>query len=112
MSPEEPSPQVSVGLAISELRRSVDVGFAKIDGRLDLLVQRGDQSEGRLDHHSEQLAELDERQHTLERNAVTHEHLDRRNRRYIAIAGLIIALVGIAVGVLAPIVSAGLGITE
>ncbi|MFF4409787.1 hypothetical protein [Streptomyces sp. NPDC001404] len=44
-------PDGEVALELSELRRSLDVGLARIDGQLALIVQRSDQS----DHHIEDL---------------------------------------------------------
>ncbi|MET7765506.1 hypothetical protein ABZS86_25630 [Streptomyces sp. NPDC005355] len=37
--------QAALAVELAELRRSVDVGFARVDGRLALLDHRGEQSE-------------------------------------------------------------------
>ncbi|MFD4394635.1 hypothetical protein [Kitasatospora sp. NPDC058478] len=42
---EADRPVVSVALELAEIRRSVDVGFAQINGQLALVLQRADQSE-------------------------------------------------------------------
>lgn len=51
---------ISVALELAELRRSVDVGFTKTDGQLNLLLQRADQTDARV-------ADLDKRVDGLER---------------------------------------------
>lgn len=52
MTPPEP---LSVALELAELRRAVDVGNATTQGQLALLVQRGDQTDRRLDDHEARL---------------------------------------------------------
>jgi hypothetical protein len=37
--------QAALAVELAELRRSVDVGFTRVDGRLALLDHRGEQSE-------------------------------------------------------------------
>ncbi|MET7932764.1 hypothetical protein [Streptomyces sp. NPDC005322] len=37
--------QAALAVELAELRRTVDVGFARVDGRLALLDHRGEQSE-------------------------------------------------------------------
>ena len=54
-------PDSEVALALLELRKTLDVGFARIDGQLALLVQRSDQTDKALE-------ELEERITALERN--------------------------------------------
>ncbi|MCA6093502.1 hypothetical protein LE181_15200 [Streptomyces sp. SCA3-4] len=55
--PPDPTP---VALELERLHRSVEVGFARLDGQLALLVQRSDQTDGRL-------VDLDARVDELER---------------------------------------------
>ncbi|MEX2984587.1 hypothetical protein [Streptomyces sp. C36] len=55
--PPDPTP---VALELERLHRSVEVGFARLDGQLALLVQRSDQTDGRL-------GDLDARVDELER---------------------------------------------
>lgn len=55
--PPDPTP---VALELERLHRSVEVGFARLDGQLALLVQRSDQTDGRL-------VDLDTRVDELER---------------------------------------------
>ncbi|WP_127354456.1 hypothetical protein [Actinacidiphila soli] len=51
---------VTITAELTELRHSLDVGFTRMDGRLALLVQRGEQTEKGLD-------ELESRVTALER---------------------------------------------
>jgi hypothetical protein len=53
-------PEGQVALALAELRQALEVGFARIDGQLALLVQRSDQTD-------KALAELEERVTALEK---------------------------------------------
>ncbi len=57
---EEAVPDGQVALALAELRSALEVGFARIDGQLALLVQRSDQTD-------KAVAELEERVAALER---------------------------------------------
>ena len=54
-------PDGEIALALAELRRALEVGLARIDGQLALLVQRSDQIDKAID-------ELDARVNTLERS--------------------------------------------
>ncbi|MGW7664702.1 hypothetical protein [Streptomyces sp. NPDC054756] len=56
----EAVPEGQVALALAELRSALEVGFARIDGQLALLVQRSDQTD-------KALAELEERVSALEK---------------------------------------------
>ncbi|MFD7236470.1 hypothetical protein ACFWAT_14330 [Streptomyces syringium] len=60
MSTPSPPDPTSVALELERLHRSVEVGFARLDGQLALLVQRSDQTDGRL-------VDLDARVDDLER---------------------------------------------
>ncbi|MFJ9645022.1 hypothetical protein [Streptomyces sp. NPDC101206] len=44
---------------IAELRRAVDVGFARVDGSLALLVQRSDQTDKAIADHEQRLDQLE-----------------------------------------------------
>jgi len=55
------STSTSIALELAELRRTMEVGFTEQRGQLALLVQRGEQTDKKLDEHE---ARLD----TLERN--------------------------------------------
>jgi hypothetical protein len=43
------SDPAAVAVALAELRGTMETGFANLDGKLNLLAQRGDQSDRRLD---------------------------------------------------------------
>ncbi|MEU3613108.1 hypothetical protein ABZ725_12485 [Streptomyces sp. NPDC006872] len=64
MTTPEP-PHDSAAVALERLRGTVEVGFARIDGALALLVQRSDQTEGRLDELETRVDELDNRRWPL-----------------------------------------------
>jgi cytolysin (calcineurin-like family phosphatase) len=52
-------PGMSVELALADLRRSVDVGNAMTQGKLDLIAQRADQTDRQLDDHEQRLDALE-----------------------------------------------------
>ncbi|MFE1773767.1 hypothetical protein [Streptomyces sp. NPDC059008] len=54
----EPDPH-DVALELERLRTAVETGFARIDGRLDLLAQRDDQTDKTLDDHEQRLTALE-----------------------------------------------------
>ncbi|MFB7171075.1 hypothetical protein ACFCYM_09670 [Streptomyces sp. NPDC056254] len=54
-----PSESQHVATEIAELRRSVDVGFARVDGSLALLVQRSDQTDKAIADHETRLDGLE-----------------------------------------------------
>ena len=64
MTATEP-PHDSAAVALERLRATVEVGFARIDGVLALLVQRSDQTEGRLDELENRVDELENRRWPL-----------------------------------------------
>lgn len=80
----------AVELAISELRRSLEVRLAAVDGRLALLQQLDAQTERRIDEQAELLDELAERLATAEREQVTQAQLDSRLRHALTIIGLLL----------------------
>ncbi|MFB7500416.1 hypothetical protein ACFC09_38055 [Streptomyces sp. NPDC056161] len=53
-------PEGEIALALAELRSALEVGLARIDGQLALLVQRSDQTD-------KAVADLEERVASLER---------------------------------------------
>jgi hypothetical protein len=61
--PEQPADSAAV--ALERLRGTVEVGFARIDGALALLVQRSDQTDERLDEFETRLDELERRRWPL-----------------------------------------------
>ncbi|MGV9272345.1 hypothetical protein [Streptomyces griseosporeus] len=52
-------PQGEVALALAELRSALEVGFARIDGQLALLVQRSDQTDKALEELEERVSALE-----------------------------------------------------
>lgn len=59
----------AVAVALAELRGTMETGFARVDGQLALLVQRGDQNERRLD-------DLDRRLDAVERGETPRQQHD------------------------------------
>jgi hypothetical protein len=55
----DPHDPASVALELERLRTSVETGFARVDGSLALLVQRGDQTDRQLADHEARLDELE-----------------------------------------------------
>jgi hypothetical protein len=55
-----------VALELSELRRTMEVGFTRVDGQLALLVQRGEQTDKTLAEHEQRLAALENRRWPLQ----------------------------------------------
>lgn len=56
-----PPESTAIALELAELRRTMEVGFTEQRGQLALLVQRGDQTDKKLDEHEKRLD-------TIERN--------------------------------------------
>ncbi|MFD8092347.1 hypothetical protein [Streptomyces malaysiensis] len=52
-------PEEQVALALAELRQALEVGFARIDGQLALIVQRSDQTDKALEELEERVAALE-----------------------------------------------------
>ncbi|MFJ2202710.1 hypothetical protein [Streptomyces violaceusniger] len=52
-------PEGQVALALAELRSALEVGFARMDGQLALLVQRSDQTDKALEELEERVAALE-----------------------------------------------------
>lgn len=74
-------PSMSVELALADLRRSVDVGNATTQGKLDLIVQRADQTERQLEDHETRLDALE------------------RSRWPLASVGALVGAAGLAVAI-------------
>jgi hypothetical protein len=87
--PETDRPAVSLALELAEIRRSVDVGFARTDGQLALVLQRVDQSDGQVAELKDEVASL--------RGEV--EELKRR-RFPIPIVGALTGLAALAVALI------------
>jgi hypothetical protein len=54
-----PPESTSVAVELERLRGTVEAGFARVDGQLALLVQRGDQTDKTLDDHEKRLDALE-----------------------------------------------------
>jgi hypothetical protein len=54
-----PSDPAAVAVELEKLRGTMETGFAKVDGSLALLVQRGDQTDRRIDDHEQRLDTLE-----------------------------------------------------
>ena len=71
----------SVAVALAELRGTMETGFATINGSLQLLAQRGDQSDRRLEAVEARLDTVEHRLDIIERGESeqqkrTHSRLD------------------------------------
>ncbi|WP_217545555.1 hypothetical protein [Streptomyces sp. GbtcB6] len=53
------TPDTTVAVELERLRGTVEAGFARVDGQLALLVQRGDQTDKTLDDHEKRLDALE-----------------------------------------------------
>ncbi|MFF5790262.1 hypothetical protein ACFY8P_35480 [Streptomyces sp. NPDC012693] len=54
-----PSDPAAVAVELERLRGTMETGFAKVDGSLALLVQRGDQTDRQLSDHESRLDALE-----------------------------------------------------
>lgn len=59
MTAPHPSDPASIALELERLRSSVEVGFARTDGSLALLVQRSDQTDAMLKDHDSRIDALE-----------------------------------------------------
>ncbi|MEU5424039.1 hypothetical protein AB0H73_00285 [Streptomyces olivoreticuli] len=59
MTDPAPHDPAAVALELEKLRGAVEVGFARVDGSLALLVQRSDQTDTRLGDHETRLDSLE-----------------------------------------------------
>ncbi|MFF4523462.1 hypothetical protein [Streptomyces bluensis] len=76
-----PSDPAAVAVELEKLRGTMETGFARVDGSLALLVQRGDQTD-------RQLADHETRLDALERNRWPLPSL----AALVAVCGLILSL--------------------
>ncbi|MFJ5307488.1 hypothetical protein [Streptomyces sp. NPDC088350] len=76
-------PEGEVALALAELRATVEVGFARIDGQLALLVQRSDQTDKALEGLEQRVSSLETRRWPLATLTVL-----------VAVAGLALGVFG------------------
>ncbi|MFE0877327.1 hypothetical protein [Streptomyces sp. 891-h] len=81
MTDPTPNDPAAVALELERLRRSVEVGFARADGSLALLVQRSDQTDEAIKDHEQRLATLERSRWPLPSVAAL-----------VAIAGLLVSL--------------------
>ncbi|MFI9005111.1 hypothetical protein [Streptomyces sp. NPDC053541] len=58
-TPPSPTEPLAVALELEKLRGSMEAGFARVDGSLALLVQRGDQTDKQLADHETRLDALE-----------------------------------------------------
>jgi len=107
MSEEIPN----LALALSELRRLVEVGFERTNGSTTLILQRLDQVD---DRHAElvkrverdrtaadaRYAELEGRLDVVEREAVTRGQLTERTRQIIAVVTVLVAVAGTVIALI------------
>ncbi|SCF66780.1 hypothetical protein [Streptomyces sp. Ncost-T10-10d] len=59
MSIPTPSDPAAVAVELEKLRGTMETGFAKVDGSLALLAQRGDQTDRIIDDHEKRLDTLE-----------------------------------------------------
>ncbi|MFE2043247.1 hypothetical protein ACFXAZ_20425 [Streptomyces sp. NPDC059477] len=56
---QPPPPEQSVAVELEKLRGTMAEGFARVDGSLALLVQRGDQTDRQIADHDQRLDALE-----------------------------------------------------
>lgn len=67
MSAPDTSDPAAVAVALAELKGAMETGFATINGSLQLLAQRGDQSDRRLEVAEQRMEAVEARLDTIER---------------------------------------------
>ncbi|MEU7855272.1 hypothetical protein [Nonomuraea sp. NPDC049141] len=90
----------SLALSLAEVRRLVEVGFAKIDGSIRLILHRLDQVDGRHAQLAEQVEALETRLAEVERTAVTRAQLGDRTRLIIAVVTVLVAVAGTVIALI------------
>ncbi len=113
--------QQEVRDALARLERTAEVGFARLAGRMDVVIERLDQQARRADEHAEQIATLDQRLDAVERDAatraevqqvrdtaVTHEELERRQAASHRVIGIIMGVLTLVTGVGTPLLTIAL----
>ncbi|MBP0456262.1 hypothetical protein [Streptomyces montanisoli] len=102
----EPTDTAAIAVALAELRGTMAEGFATVNGSLNLVTQRHDQTERSLSAHGDQLDALEARLDTVERGDTERQKRDASRlaaleaRRWplgtvsaiVAIAALIVAV--------------------
>ncbi|MDW4905106.1 hypothetical protein RB628_07025 [Streptomyces sp. ADMS] len=76
-----PSDPAAVAVELEKLRGTMETGFARVDGSLALLVQRGDQTDRQLTDHESRLDALE------------------RNRWPLPSLAALVALLGLALSI-------------
>lgn len=102
---DQVSGEASLAVSLQDLRRVTEVGLERVNGSLALLVQRLDQADERDDHLNKRLDTMTSRVETMERTAVTHGQLDARTSRIYVVVGLVLTALGLAAGVLVPVLT-------
>ncbi|MFG2002290.1 hypothetical protein ACGFNU_24370 [Spirillospora sp. NPDC048911] len=74
-------PDPDAALALSEFRREVGIGLARIEGDVRLLLQRAETGDRRADALDNKVDGLDGRLDNLERITITRDELDERDKR-------------------------------
>ncbi|MEV4078943.1 hypothetical protein AB0J43_01450 [Nonomuraea fuscirosea] len=87
-------------LALSELRRLVEVGFERTSGQTALILQRLDHVDGRHAQLAEQVDGLETRMAEVERTAVTRGQLADRTRLIIAVVTVLLLVAGTVISVI------------
>ncbi|MEV0821965.1 hypothetical protein [Nonomuraea rubra] len=101
----------NLALALSELRRLVEVGFERTNGSTTLILQRLDQVD---DRHAELVKRVEQNQaaaelryvalesrvDAMEREAVTRTQLTERTRQIIAVVTVLVAVAGAVIALI------------
>ena len=90
----------TLALSLAEVRRLVEVGFAQVNGRIALILQRLDQVDDRHAELAEQVGELEDRLAEVERTCVSRAQLADRTRQIIAIVTVLVAVAGTVIALL------------
>ncbi|MGI5292637.1 hypothetical protein ACQEVF_58850 [Nonomuraea polychroma] len=107
MSEEVPN----LALALSELRRLVEVGFERTNGSTALILQRLDQVDDRHAELAQRVeqdraaaevrdAAMEARLDAVEREAVTRTQLADRTKQIIAVVGLLVTVAGAVIALI------------
>lgn len=107
--------------ALARLERALEVGFARLGGRVDVVIQRLDQQDRRADDHAQQIANLDQRVDELERRTVsrtefqriqeavvTRDDLTRQHATVYRVVGVIMGVLTLVTGVGTPLLTIAL----
>lgn len=92
------SEQQEVRDALARLERALEVGFARLSGRVDVVIQRLDQQDRRTDDHAQQIASLDQRLDVVERDAVTRQDLEQRQAASARTVTIVVSIIAIVAG--------------